>query len=470
MQGNVVLAGLSPHPPIIIPDVGKGEERDAINTIRAMDKFGETFAHAEIDTLVVITPHGPVFSDVVSILGIPTLEGDFGYFGAGRTGIRTANDLEFVEAIEESSRSSPVQVVTLDKRNLSRYGIGPKLDHGVLVPLYYLKKHGFSKPVVVINIGILPYFDLYLFGRAIAGAAGRLGRKAGIIASGDLSHKLKPGAPGGFNEQGKVFDEGLVDGLRTFSVEDILSMPSERIEAAGECGLRPVSIMLGALDEAKVESQILSYEGPYGVGYCVALFEPKDWGKTNSRIQSIRRKRQEKMARIQINQSYPALLARNTVEGYITGAGLPDIPGDVPDEFRKKAGVFVSIHKEGSLRGCIGTTEPTTGSITEEIVQNAISAATQDPRFSPVVSGEIELLDYSVDILSDPVEVASLSELDPKRYGVICVKGNRKGLLLPDLPGIDTVSEQLSIAKRKAGISPSDTRVKIYRFTVERYR
>ena len=112
MQGNVVLAGLSPHPPIIIPDVGKGEERDAINTIRAMDKFGETFAHAEIDTLVVITPHGPVFSDVVSILGIPTLEGDFGYFGAGRTGIRTANDLEFVEAIEESSRSSPVQVVT----------------------------------------------------------------------------------------------------------------------------------------------------------------------------------------------------------------------------------------------------------------------------------------------------------------------------------------------------------------------
>lgn len=458
MPGSVVIAGLSPHPPIIIPEVGQGEEQGAINTVLAMDRLGREFAQAEIDALIVITPHGPVFSDVVSVTGIPILEGDFGYFGS-KVGIRLENDMELSRAIVEDSKDASVEAVALDKANLLRYGISPKLDHGVLVPLYYLKKHGFEKPVVVINIGFLSYFDLYTFGRVIARAASRLGRKIGILASGDLSHRLAPDGPGGFNEQGKAFDNYLVDKLKTFSVEDILLVSPSFVEDAGECGLRPISIMLGALDESVVESQVLSYEGPFGVGYCVAIFRPMDWGPINSRIPLITGKR----------QSYPVSLARKTVEAYVTEGSLQELIADVPNEFRKRSGVFVSIHKEGSLRGCIGTIEPATGSIAEEIVQNAISAATEDPRFAPVTLEELGLLDYSVDILSEPTRVAALSDLDPKKYGVICVKGYRKGLLLPDLPGVDTVSEQLSIAKKKAGISPSDSQVKIYRFTVSRY-
>ena len=172
----------------------------------------------------------------------------------------------------EDSKDASVEAVALDKANLLRYGISPKLDHGVLVPLYYLKKHGFKKPVVVISIGFLSYFDLYLFGKVIARAASRLGRKIGILASGDLSHRLTPGAPGGFNEQGKAFDNYLVDKLKAFSVEDILLVSPSFVEDAGECGLRPISIMLGALDEAIVESQVLSYEGPFGVGYCAVSY------------------------------------------------------------------------------------------------------------------------------------------------------------------------------------------------------
>lgn len=470
MPDNLVLAGLAPHPPIIIPEVGRGEERDAIETINAMDQIGKVFSSAGIQTLVVITPHGPVFSDAVSIPVTETLEGDLRQFGAGGIGVRFKNDLELIRAIEDGSRKSPVKVVTLDKRRFGRYGIESKLDHGVLVPMYYLQKHGFNAQIAVVNIGFLPYFDLYLFGKQIAEAALRVGRKIGVLASGDLSHRLQPGAPAGYNEQGKVFDEFLVDKLRAFSVEEVVCMPSNLIENAGECGLRPISIMLGALDGAQVEPQVLSYEGPFGVGYCVALFRPVRWSRSESRIQAIRLKRQKTISRIRQDESFPASLARTTVEHYVSEGRLPAVEGPVPSEFCKKAGVFVSIHKEGDLRGCIGTTEPTTGSIAQEIMQNAVSAATRDPRFSPVTLDELEMLDYSVDILSDPVEVKGFSELNPRKYGVICVKGNRKGLLLPDLPGVNTVREQLSIAKRKAGISPFDTQVKIYRFTVSRYR
>ena len=190
----------------------------------------------------------------------------------------------------------------------------------------------------------------------------------------------------------------------------------------------------------------------------MAIFRPTDWGTINSRVPLITGK-----------GSRTLYLWHERYRGLRYRGSLKELIADVPDEFRKRAGVFVSIHKEGSLRGCIGTIEPATGSIAEEIVQNAISAATEDPRFAPVTLEELGLLDYSVDILSEPTRVAALSDLDPKKYGVICVKGYRKGLLLPDLPGVDTVSEQLSIAKKKAGISPSDTQVKIYRFTVSRY-
>ena len=163
-------------------------------------------------------------------------------------------------------------------------------------------------------------------------------------------------------------------------------------------------------------------------------------------------------------------LARKAVEHYVR-TGKPLVAeGDIPEEFTGKAGVFVSIYKEGNLRGCIGTTEPSTGSIAEEIIQNAVSAATRDPRFSPVETDELDMLEYSVDILSAPEPVDSVAELEPKKYGVICVKGGRKGLLLPDLPGIDTAAEQVSIAKRKAGIDPYDSNVRLHRFTVERFR
>ena len=161
-------------------------------------------------------------------------------------------------------------------------------------------------------------------------------------------------------------------------------------------------------------------------------------------------------------------LARQAVESYVQ-KNVVIKPGELAPEMKERAGVFVSLKKHGQLRGCIGTFEPTQSCVAEEIIQNAISSATDDPRFSPVNPSELGSLDYSVDVLTHPEAVEDRSQLDPKKYGVIVAAGGRRGLLLPDLEGVDSVDTQISICRQKAGIMPAEP-VKLYRFEVRRYR
>ena len=161
-------------------------------------------------------------------------------------------------------------------------------------------------------------------------------------------------------------------------------------------------------------------------------------------------------------------LARQTIEEYVRHHRTIAPPRELTSEMRKKAGTFVSLHRRDELRGCIGTIGPTQANVAQEIIQNAISAATRDPRFSPMTVGELDDLVISVDVLTDPEPIASMQDLDPKKYGVIVESGGRRGLLLPDLEGVDTVESQVEIARRKAWIGPRDP-VKLYRFQVIRY-
>lgn len=169
-------------------------------------------------------------------------------------------------------------------------------------------------------------------------------------------------------------------------------------------------------------------------------------------------------------EDFPVLLAKRTIEDYLRSGKVISPPSRIPEVFQKKAGTFVSLHKKGRLRGCIGTYLPTQDNLANEIIKNAISAATQDPRFPPVDTSEIRDLEISVDVLSRPEPVKSQRELDPKKYGVIVSKGWQKGLLLPDLEGVDTVEQQLEIAKQKAGLGETPVeQLEIQRFTVTRY-
>jgi AmmeMemoRadiSam system protein A len=160
-------------------------------------------------------------------------------------------------------------------------------------------------------------------------------------------------------------------------------------------------------------------------------------------------------------------LARDTVETFVRH-GYVLQPKEITPEMRERAGVFVSIKKHGQLRGCIGTFDPTQPNIAEEVINNAISSATRDPRFPPVAPGELPHLNYSVDVLTRPEPVDSVEWLDCKKYGIIVECGRRRGLLLPDLEGVDTVEYQIDICRQKAGILPSEP-VRLYRFQVERY-
>ncbi|MDH5364026.1 MAG: AmmeMemoRadiSam system protein A [Dehalococcoidia bacterium] len=161
-------------------------------------------------------------------------------------------------------------------------------------------------------------------------------------------------------------------------------------------------------------------------------------------------------------------LAKETVESYIREGKIPQ-PKELTPEMEKQAGVFVSIHKQGELRGCIGTFEPTKANVAEEIMTNAISSATRDPRFPPIAASELGDLEYSVDILTKPEPVKDVSQLNPKKYGVIVERGFRRGLLLPDLEGVDTVERQIEICRLKGGI-PFDEPVSLYRFEVKRFK
>ncbi len=161
-------------------------------------------------------------------------------------------------------------------------------------------------------------------------------------------------------------------------------------------------------------------------------------------------------------------LAKEAVESYVRTGETPE-PRELSPEMRERAGVFVSLHKHGQLRGCIGTFEPAKDNVAEEIIANAISASTMDPRFPAVTESELGDLEYSVDVLTAPEPIIDLSQLDPVEYGVIVESGWRRGLLLPDLEDVDSVEEQIAICRLKAGISAGEP-VNLYRFQVRRFK
>ncbi|MCF8011739.1 MAG: AmmeMemoRadiSam system protein A [Clostridiales bacterium] len=447
----IVFCGTVPHPPIAVPEVGRGRDREIKKTQDAVLELGKHISESAADVLIIITPHGPLFSDAVGVYDFDPLVGDLEQFGAPSVCFKEKNHRLGREIVNAASLYS-LPAVELDASVMQRAGTKAHLDHGVMVPLYFLKKTGVNLPLVVISMGLLPYEQLYEFGKAINQAANSINVRAAVVASGDLSHRLTVDAPAGYDPSGAEFDEKVVELIGKGNVNGILNLEPSLIEKAGECGLRPIIMSLGALDGMQISPRILSYQGPFGVGYMVA-----DFGAASQKQNDVQ------------EECEVARLARDTLEDYVRGESKGDNKKVPKELFNKKAGVFVSIKKHGHLRGCIGTIEPVRDNIAEEVRENSVSAGTRDPRFTPVVPGELSELEYSVDILGEAEPVETMDKLDPKKYGVIVRSGARKGVLLPDLEGIDTAEKQVSIAMQKAGIAPGE-KVEVERFEVYRYK
>ena len=274
---GVLVAGISPHPPLIIPEIG-GREIDRVrSTADALVKLSDQVVTLSPETVIFITPHGPVFRDTPAILADEKLQGNFGDFGVPGVNFNVKNDIPLVKAIAEESRKVSIGVKLLKKDNNWIRGRGDMaaLDHGIMVPLYYLEKAGFKDGcIVAITFAMLPFKDLYRFGEAIKKAVEALGRRVAVIASGDLSHRLTRDAPAGYNPLGKEYDRQIVENVKEYNTTKLLEMDENLVSVAGECGIRSIIILLGILSDCKIAPQILSYEGPFGVGYLVALLTP----------------------------------------------------------------------------------------------------------------------------------------------------------------------------------------------------
>lgn len=465
---TIVYCGVCPHPPIVVPEVGGDEASLVSDTQEALLELGRRLKKSGADTVVIISPHAPVFRDVIGINMSPLLKGDLGSFRAGNVRYMMENDLDLAGEINKQAAGMGLTVVELTETEELQYGITLRLDHGVVVPLYFLRKEMPETPLVHVSMALGEPQRLYLFGIAVRRAAESLGRRVALLASGDMSHGLTSDAPSGYMPRGKEFDSLMVKLLAVPDVEGIVKMDPELVAQAGECGYHSVVMMLGALDGYDVNAEVLSYEGPFGVGYLVASLEPSGVNLEKSLFKKMHATQQAKILKRRAGESYLVRIARDTLESYVSGSPPPS-PMEVPAKFSERAGVFVSIKKHGNLRGCIGTTQPTRANIVEEVAENAISAGINDPRFEPVRKDELDELEYSVDVLQPPEAIIGLHELDPSRYGVIVRSGRRSGLLLPDLEGINTSEEQVDIARRKAGIGP-DEAVKLARFEVIRYK
>ena len=463
---SILAAMVVPHPPIIMPEVGHGEEHRIQKTIDAYQKVSRLAAALNPETIVVTTPHSILYNDYFHISPGDKATGNFARFRAPDLTVTVNYDTEFVKALSDLAAENKLRAGTFGERDAS-------IDHGTLIPLKFLEQAGidFNK-VKVVRIGLSGQSneDHYKLGQLIAQTADRLKRRVMYVASGDLSHKLKDDGPYGYAEEGPKFDEEIMRYISAGDFLSMLTMDNTFCEHAAECGLRSFWIMAGALDKKNIDCQQLSYEGPFGVGYGIAWIgikgdDPKrDFGNQLSKVkmQALERRKAEEDEYVR--------LARLSLETFVkTHQPLSELPEGLPkDMLNRRAGTFVSLHKNGQLRGCIGTIAPTRGSIASEIVQNAVSACSRDPRFSPVTVEELNELEYSVDVLGEAERVFSLNDLDVKRYGVIVESKGRRGLLLPDLDGVDTVEDQVHIAMRKGNI-PTTESINLWRFEVVRH-
>jgi len=314
-------------------------------------------------------------------------------------------------------------------------------EHSIEVQIPFLQ---YFKPDIRIVPIILAYSSGAVYkeiGREIAKAIKDSNKEVVIIASSDMTH-YEP------QESAQRKDVQAIEAILDLNEDELLTRIDEL--DISMCGYAPaVSLISAAKELGATSAELVKYQtsgdttGDYSavVGYAGIIIK---------------------------EMSSLVRLAKKTVETYVAEGKTPQ-PEELTPEMRGRTGVFVSIHKFGELRGCIGTIEPTEKNVAEEIINNAINSATRDPRFPPIAPNELKDISYSVDVLTTPEPIDSQDQLDPKKYGVIVEAGMRRGLLLPDLEGVDTVDYQIEICRQKAGIAP-DEPIKLYRFEVRRYK
>ncbi len=460
---SIIAGFMVPHPPMIVPAVGRGSEAEVEETTRAYERVAEEIAEIKPETIIISSPHTVMYADYFHISPGSGAKGSFRDFGAPEVSFDEEYDQELTSEICRIADECHFRAGTMGERDKN-------LDHATMVPLYFIRQKYKGGKIIRVGLSGLPLTEHYALGMMIQQAVDKLGRRAVYVASGDLSHKLKEYGPYGFAPEGPVYDERIMDVMGRGAFGELFDFDETFCDKAAECGHRSFVIMAGGFDGVSVRVEKHSHQDVTGVGYGICSFYAGEHDESRKFLDAYLAGQAES-SREQLEQADEYVkLAWRSLKSYITKRESIDVPDGLPPEMlEQQAGAFVSIHENGALRGCIGTILPTTDSVAQEIIDNAVSAATRDPRFDPITPEELPWLEVNVDVLSAPEDIDSPAELDVKKYGVIVSCGSRRGLLLPDLDGVDTVEQQISIARRKGGISEGEP-VKLQRFTVTRHK
>lgn len=440
-----------PHAPILIPEIAKDRNHAVAASQSSMERVGKEVATVDPDIVIVLSPHAPRRTNAFGIYRHPNLKGALIQFGWYRPFFEFSNDRLTINAIIEAGR----------QHNLRFFDIADEaLDHGATVPLYFLHKTGWQGKVVVLGLGPQDDRMLMSLGACIRSTMEAKRTRFVLIASGDMSHRVTRNAPCGYHPDAANWDKQLIRLVQSADIEGIRNMNQDKRTQAAEDSVDSLKVTLGAINETAFHPTIYSYEAPFGVGYGTArLTQDTSMAAT----QNVLIKQQPQ------TQQLP-LLARIAVMKHLH---LDSNNEPLFDASMRnwKAGVFVTIRtKSGDLRGCIGTIEPQHPDILEETRRNAVASAFQDHRFHAIVANELPNLCFEVSILHPPEPVTNLDALDPQSDGLIIhTKDGRRGLMLPDIPQLNTVEKQIEAICRKVNI-PRDTPMDFQTFKVEKIK
>ena len=434
-----------PHAPILVPMVGGERSGEVEDTVAAMREAAARIVASSPDAVVLISPHSPRQQRAFGVWMHDRHVGSLGQFGAPKARFELPNDPEMIAYLETRAKEAGTALWAIEEDDL---------DHGAVVPLWFLCEAGWHGHTTILSLNYPGQGGCHELGRAIAQAAEECGRRVAVVASGDMSHRLQPGAPGGYHPEARRFDEAFIRLVEAGAAERLLSFDGSLQEIAGEDALDSTIVALGAAGDDMRGHRVLSYEGPFGVGYGVAiLHESSEAGGAPAADAGV---------------SLP-VVARLSVE---TALGLRDGSCPQPDTSALclRAPVFVTIrYRDGRLRGCVGSITPRCENVIEETWHNARSAAFRDTRFKPVRAEELPGLVFEASVLHSFEDVSDEAELDPREHGVIVsTNDGRQGLLLPGVEGVETADEQIAIARHKGRIAPGE-QARLLRFRADKF-
>lgn len=417
------------HAPIVIPSIAGDREREVRASTLAMREAASRVVRSLPDALVLFSPHAPRPRSAYGIFGAERLEGTFERFGRPEIGAVLEGAPRLARAMAEAAGKAGAKVELLPD--------GTELDHGSLVPLWFLGEAGWCGPTVVVSLPAFPRLDDHeRAGRAFAEAL--VGIRAAWVASGDMSHRLTADAPGGFHPRAKDFDRAVREAVERRAYVSVRGIDENLRELAGEDVLDTLLLAASATGGSSEGGEVLSYEAPFGVGYLVAILSGDQ--DLSRRLVSAAR----------------GALAQPAPRSTLAPRGLPWAKG-----------VFVTLWSGNELRGCVGRFDRAFDADIElEVADCAFQSATSDTRFAPVTKEEARALRVEISLLGGLEPVSDpRAELDPDRWGVVVTEGKRRGTLLPGVQGVRTAAAQVSIAMRKAGITLGES-VRVFRYPV----